>query len=219
MNGLGPIVLGVGLQDGLNPCIFMTCAIFILYGLWLKANAMRVIWFRVIFGLVYILGALFFNFGPAQVFVFQKNFIFLDKIIYFILGVLVLILGILSLKDWFLLTRGLPIKDMSQQKIKPFMAKGLIVSLTAVMLALLLSAMATVWPINSYFMILGNELVMKGRWGLIVSLIAGYVFCSMWPLWILWAFLSIRNLRPSLFKIIDAVIFLTASTAMIFIFK
>jgi len=219
MNGLGPIVLGVGLQDGLNPCIFMTCAIFILYGLWLKANSVRVIWFRILFGISYLLGDLVFNFGPAQLFVFQKSFIFIDKILYFILGVFVLVFGILSLKDWFLLTRGSPVKDMPQHKIKPFMARGVIVLLTAVLLALVLSAMATAWPINSYFMILGNELVMKGRWGSMVSLIVGYVFCSIWPLWILWAFLSIKNLRPSLFKIIDAVIFLTASTAMIFIFK
>ena len=219
MNGLGPIVLGVGLQDGLNPCIFMTCAIFILYGLWLKANSVRVIWFRIFFGLAYILGALVFNFGPAQIFVYQKYFIFLDKILYFILGGIVLVLGLLSLKDWFLLTRGLSIEDKSNDKTNPFMARGLIVFFTAVILAALLSAMATAWPINSYFVILGNELVMKGRWFLMFSLIVGYVFFSMWPLWILWGFLSIKNLRPSMIKLIYAIIFITASTSVIFIFK
>ena len=55
MNNLGSIALGVGLQDGLNPCIFMTCAVFILHGFWLRPGLGRATAFRVVFGLIYLL--------------------------------------------------------------------------------------------------------------------------------------------------------------------
>ena len=219
MNGLGPIIFGVGLQDGLNPCIFMTCAVFIVYGFWLKANSLRVIWFRIIFGLIYVLGDIAFNFGPFQIFVFQKYPVLFAKILYFVLGIWFFVLGILFFKDWFLLTRGLPTKDLTDNKIRPFAGRVLVALLTTVILAVVLSAMATLWPINTYFMLLGNEAVIRGQWHVVITLVGGYVLSSMWPLWFVWAFLSIKDFRPSLFKIICASIFFTASTAMIFIFK
>ncbi len=219
MNNLGTIAYGAGLQDGLNPCIFMTCAVFIAYGLWLKKNSLGIGWWRIIFGLAYAAGTLEFNFGPAQIFIFQKNFIFAAKIIYFILGVCAFILGILFFKDWFLMRRGLSAGNLTDDKIKPFAGSGLAVYLMAVILGLALSALATVWPINNYIMLLGNETILKGQWQTVMPLLAGYVFFSMWPLWFVWAFLSIKNLRPSLLKIFYASIFFTASSCVIFIFK
>ena len=86
MNGLGTIACGAGLQDSLNPCIFMTCAVFIIHGLWLKKRSLKSGWLRIIFALVYASSFLEFNFGPAQIFLFHKNFIFTAKILYFVLG-------------------------------------------------------------------------------------------------------------------------------------
>jgi len=212
MNDLLFIALGAGLQDGLNPCIFMTCAVFIL-------NFSQIAWSRIIFVLVYALSFLEFNFGPAQVFTFQKNFIFTAKILYFVLGIWTFISGVLFFKDWFLMHHGLSAKDLTDKKIKPFVGGGLTVLLTTVMPAVVLSALATLWPINNYIMLLGNETILKGQWLMVIPLLAGYVLMSMWPLWFMWAFLSIKNLRPSLLKILCASIFFTASSCMIFIFK
>ena len=123
MNDLLIIACGAGLHDGLNPCIFMTCAVFIAYGLCLKKSSLRIGWLRIIFVLVYALSALIFNFGPGQILVDQKNFIFAAKIIYFILGVCSFVSGVLFFKDWFLLRRGqLLAKDSADEKIKPVKA-------------------------------------------------------------------------------------------------
>ncbi len=215
MNNLLAIACGTGLQDGLNPCIFMTGAVFIAHGLWLKANSLRIGWLRIIFGLVYAAGVLEFNFGPAQIFVFQKEFIFAAKILYFILGIWAFVVGVLFFKDWFLIRRGLSVDE----RIKPFTVNILAAFLVTVILAVVLSALATLWPINNYIMLLGNEAFLKGQWQTVMPPLAGYVFSSMWPLWFVWAFISIKILRPSLLKIFCASIFFTASSCMIFIFK
>jgi hypothetical protein len=88
-----------------------------------------------------------------------------------------------------------------------------------VILAMVLSAFATLWPINTYLMLLGNEAILRGQWHLVIKLLIGYILTSMWPIWLVWAVVSIKNLRPSLLKIMSAVVFITASTAMVFIFK
>jgi hypothetical protein len=211
LNGLGTIGSGAGLQDGLNPCIFMACTVFI--------TLVRTVWLRVIFVLIYALGLFEFDFGPAQVLILRKEFIFAAKIIYLVLGVGAFILGMLFLKDWFLLNRGLQPKEPADVKTKPSKAGELAACLTTVILAAVLSALATLWPANIYVMVLGGEGLSRGQWSTILPLLTGYIFFSMWPLWFVWAFLGTKNLRPSLMKIICASIFFTASSCVIFMFK
>jgi len=213
------MICGIGLQDGLNPCIFMACTVFIVYGAWFKRRFGGIFWSRFIFVLVYALCNVIFNFGPPQVFIFNKYFIFFAKVLDFFLGVGAFVLGVLSLKDWFLLTRGQPLQASVDEKVRSFKGGIWVAFLITVILAIVLSALATLWPMNTYFMILGNEAILRSQWHMVGSLLAGYVFCSTWPLWLVWAFLSIKNVRPSLFKIICASVFLTASACMIFIFK
>jgi len=219
MNDLLPIACGAGLRDGLNPCIFMACAVFIAGGFWLKKNSLRVGFLYFIFALSYAAGTLIFNFGPAQILVFQKSFIFAAKVLYFVLGAGSFILGVLFLKDWFSLNGGLPSENLTDEKIKSFTASSFPVRLMIIILALVFSAFATLWPINNYMMLLGNEALLKGQWQMIMPILLGYVFISMWPLWFVWSFLSIRNLRPSLLKIVCSAVFFTASSVMILIFK
>jgi hypothetical protein len=201
------MILGIGLQDGLNPCIFMTCTVFIVYGSWFKRRFQGIFWSRFIFVLVYVLCNLLFNFGPVQVLIFNKYFMFSARVLYFFLGGWAFILGILFLKDWFFLIRGQPLKGLGDEKIKSFKGGLGLALLIASILPVVLSALATIWPINTYFMILGNEAILRGQWHMVASLLAGYIFCSMWPLWLVWAFLSIKDFRPSLFMIICASIF------------
>jgi len=232
MNDLLFIAFGAGLRDGLNPCIFMTSAAFIAHGLWLRSNSLRAGWLRIIFVLVYASSFLEFNFGPAQIFILRKEFIFAAKILYFVLGVWAFILGILFFKDWFLkgpianncecpvrgpsTSKVMPLEG-TKQRSNPFKRPAML--LLTVILGLVLSVLATVWPINNYIMLLGNEAFLKGQWQAVMPLLIGYVFTSMWPLWFVWAFLSIKNLRPSLLKIVCASVFFTASSCVIFIFK
>ena len=219
MNELWIIACGCGIRDGLNPCILMTCAVFMAYGFWFKENAGGMGWLRIVFVLIYTLGILVFNFGPGQVLVFNKNFIFATKIIYFILGGWAFVLGVLFFKDWFLIRRGLVTQVSGEEKIKPFVVGPLVSCLTAIVLGLALSALATFWPIDVYIMLLGNEAFLKGQWPMAMPVLAGYVLAGMWPLWFVWAFLSVKNLSPSLLKIVCAAIFFTASSCLVFVFK
>ena len=176
MNGLGTIACGLGLQDALNPCIFMTCAVFIIHGLWLKKRSLKSGWPRIVFGLAYAAGVLEFNFGPAQIFLFHKNFIFTAKILYFVLGFGAFVAGILFLKDWVLLHRGAPAKNPChcEEPVgrRSNLFGGPAVLLTTVILGLVLSALATLWPINNYIMLLGNGAIMKGQWQTVMPLLA-----------------------------------------------
>ncbi len=213
MNSLTAITIGVGLQDGLNPCIFIACAVFILLGGWVKPGSSRIFFLRLVFGFVYAFGVFNFNFGPAQVFVFQGLFIFIAKVLYFVLGAGALFLGILTLKDWFLLGRKLPAVDQARY------VSGWVLFPLTVILGLVLSALSTLWPINTYLMLLGNEAILREQWHIVIKVVTGYVLASLWPLWLVWALVSVKDFRPSLLKILSAVVFITASTAMIFIFK
>lgn len=219
MNGLLPIVLGVGLRDGLNPCIFMTCAVFIVHGLWLKRRFVRMGWLRIVFGLVYALGVLAFNFGLGQSIILQKSFVFTAKILYFALGVWAFVLGILFFKDWVLIHRGNPVQEARGETINFFSAGGMAVFLTTVILAVVFSALSTLWPIDRYIIVLGNVAIIRGQWGIVMPLLLGYIVISMWALWCVWAFLAIKNLRLSLLKIACSSIFFTASSCMILMFK
>ena len=219
MNNLGVIACGAGLQDGLNPCIFMACAVFITLGFWFKRHSFRGGWLRISFVLVFALGVLIFNFGPVQILVFSKFFMIAVKVLNFIFGVGAFILGVVFFKDWVLLKRGLCPEGLDEGLSKPLTSAGFVVIFSTVIAALLLSALATFWPSNNYIMLLGNAAILKGQWQMVLPILLGYVVCVMWPLWFVWAFLSIKHLRPSLLKIVCASIFFTASSILVWVFK
>ena len=86
----------------------MTCAVFIAHRLWLKKSSLMIVLPGIMFGLAYAMGILVFNFGPVQSVLFQKNSVFVAKIVYFVLGIWAFVSGVLFFKGWLLLYRGLP---------------------------------------------------------------------------------------------------------------
>jgi hypothetical protein len=219
MNGLGAIACGAGLNDSLNPFIFMTCAFFIAQGFWFYKGPLRISWFRWAFVLIYVSGFLEFNFGPGQLLIFKKEFLFAARVILFCLSIGTFILGGLFLKDWLLMQRGLPVKDPVQDRSGAWVNNALTASLATGASGILLSALAATGPMNRYIMLLGNESLLRGQWLSVIPLLLGYVICSMWPLWFVWAVLSVKSLRPSMLKIICASVFFTASSCIILTFK
>jgi len=220
MNDLFLIASGAGLRDGLNPCIFMACAFFIIQGLWLNTVTGQLLGPRLGFVMAYALGTLIFNFGPAQIFTLQNNFISIAKILYFILGAAAFVTGVVFFKDWILNGYGQTLAGKPAEKTKTLSLAGrLSVNLASIAIAVGLSSLSSLWPINNYIVILGNEAIAKGQWQRVMPMLLPYIIVSMWALWILWAFLSIKNLRPSLLKIVCAAVFFTASSCMILIFK
>jgi hypothetical protein len=219
MNDFFLIGCGTGLRDGLNPCAFMTGAVFMAMGLRLGTSVLRLIGLGIFFGLAYIISSVLFDFGPAQKFILQRNFVFAAKIIYFVLGLWSFVLGVLFFKNWYSLHKGIAGQDPAGKeinvfKVNPAMAGGMII-----LSAVFLSALASLWPIDKYVIVLGNEALLRGQWQLVAPMLAGYAIASAWPLWSVWVFLSMKNLRPTLVKILCSAIFFTASSCLIFIFK
>ncbi len=217
MKDLFIVAWGAGLQDGLNPCIFMACALIIFYGQGFVLNFLPVNMFCFIFCLLYVVSCLFLDLGPGQALVLQKNFIFIANVLCVVLSVGVFVLGILYFRDWFLLSRGCPAKDLVVKKNGFFVSCGKIVCLMVIVLAVI--AVATLGPINKYIIFLSNAALIKGQWHTVLSVLVSYILISMWPLWLVWSFLSIKNVRPSMVRIVCAAIFFTASSCMILIVK
>ncbi|MDE1921391.1 MAG: hypothetical protein KGI24_08105 [Candidatus Omnitrophica bacterium] len=218
MNDLLLIACGAGLRDGLNPCMFMGCALFIIHGLWLKQRFLSLAGSPVVFALVYFLGILFFNFTFGQLFILNKVFILTAQVAYLLLSVWVFVWGALFLKDWFLLSRGGVLAQPADGK-KLSWPQGIIIWLVTVVLAAALSALATLWPVNKYMLLLGNMAVLRGQWQTGLPLLISYALVGMWPLWLVWAFLSVKNLRLSWLKIVCASVFFTASSCVMLLFK
>ena len=216
MSDLLRIAAGAGLQDGFNPCILMTCAVFIVHGIWAPQRPLHLGFLRSLFVLVYVLGTLCFNYGPLEAFLFKKSFVLTVKIIYFLLGAGSFVLGVLFLKDWF----SLRFKHQADLAVKKTPSINVIVAyFITIILSLGLSVLATLWPVNYYMTLLGTGWLVNGQWQSVVLLLVTYTIVSMWPLWFLWAFLSIKNLRPALLKIVCAAVFFAASSSIILIFK
>ncbi|MCK4904673.1 DUF1573 domain-containing protein [bacterium] len=116
-------IIGAGLMDGINPCAFATIIFFISYLAILKRKGREII----IVGIAFT-SALFITYFLIGIGIFEfLNYLsFLEtftKFIYGIVGVFTLILGILSLLDYFKCKRGkakgmwLQLPDFLKRKI------------------------------------------------------------------------------------------------------
>jgi len=219
MNDLLFIAFAAGLHDGLSPCVFMAGMVFIVYARWFTLNPWFVGCLRFFFGLVYLVGIFVFNFGPAQSFVLNNIFVLADKVLYFFLGLGAFVLGVLFFKDWYRLGHGTHAEMLAGRKIKFFSIGGVVLFLVTIVMPVVLSVASTLWPIDKYILALGNSTLSKGQWYTALPLLLTYALVSMWPLWLIWAFLSIKKLRPTMLKIVSAAISFTASSSMVFIFK
>lgn len=216
MNDLAIIVLGSGVQGGLNPCIFLSGAFFIVLERWVASDVRQRALFRVIFGMIFLLSSFMFIFGPGQVLTLQKNFISIAKGVCFIFSAGSFVLGVLSIKNWFTAYRKPSAGDLQDKKVKLPLLLG---SLGVVVMAVVLCLLSTLWPVDYYVLYFGCEEIVKGQWNLALPVLGGYILVSMWPIWFVWALLSIKGLRPSFLRILCAAIFFTASTGVILIFK
>ena len=217
MNSVGFIAWGSGLQDGLNPCVLMTCAVFIALRLWLKCAPDRAFVRCLLFVLVYAGSFFYFTFGPGQVLVLHKQFIFTARLLYLIFSLATGVFGFLFLADWVHLRKNADVKGLIEHKIKPLVLNAPLVVLISVIVAVLFSILATLGPVNYYILLLGNEAFLKGHWLPVIPVMASYVLASLWPLFLIMGVFSIKTLPLSLVRIIFAGVFFCASTCVIFI--
>ena len=61
--------------------------------------------------------------------------------------------------------------------LKPFKGHVASINLITVLVALVLSSLATIWPVSNYIIILGNAAMIKGQWQIVLSVL-GYMYCK-----------------------------------------
>ncbi len=99
-------IIGAGLLDGINPCAFATIIFFISYLAILKRKGREIVIVGIVFTSAvfityFLIGIGIFEF--LNYLAFLKTF---TKFVYGIVGILTLILGVLSLVDYFKCKRG-----------------------------------------------------------------------------------------------------------------
>ncbi|MFC2060933.1 cytochrome c biogenesis CcdA family protein [Elusimicrobiota bacterium] len=95
-------VLGAGLIDGLNPCAFGAIIFLITYLSMILKRKKREVFFTGISFTAGVFTAYFLlGLGLAELLYSIKNFHMASRVMYFIIGAVTLILGVLSFKDYF----------------------------------------------------------------------------------------------------------------------
>jgi hypothetical protein len=200
-----------GFVDGVNPCFLMTFALMILAMLWFKRVGISRAWMFLFIGMM-IFNTFAFNCGFMDRFVLSDLFQLFSRVVYVVLAVFVGMKGIKFLREWHSLSKGQEIKAIviSQNKWSPF---AIIVVLGLV--ALLLSMMATLWPINSYIMTFTVYMMMPGQFIILGSLVFLYTLISFWFVAAGMTIFLIEAKNQRLFKIVAAAILLSASLGIL----
>ena len=206
-NGLWWIPLAAGLQDGVNPCILMSAAATLLGLLWVKTLGFSRRWFLILVAAI-IFSTFILNCGVFDRLVFNKYFETIAKGIYVLLALAIGFKGLKFLNQWFCLLKGKAIKpeSMAPIKLSP-LALGFVMALGGI----ILSVLATLWPVNYYVSLFQLYMMMPGQLVPMGFLIALYTLMSLWVVYLSVWILSLETVNQRLFKIVAAAIFLSAS--------
>lgn len=99
-------VLGAGFLDGVNPCAFATLIFFVSYLLIMGRRRRDVILMAVFFILAVFITYFSIGVGAYSVLKYLAGFDVIAKIIFIGFGIVALVLGALSLRDYFFAKRG-----------------------------------------------------------------------------------------------------------------
>jgi len=127
---LGPItIISAGLIDGINPCAFSTIIIFVLYMSFTGYKPTQILLVGLIFSLAVFIAYFFIGIGLFE-FVMKIKFLpLVNKLITFLFGITAIILGFLSIYDFYKIQKGklkeitLQLPDKFKNKIKELIWK------------------------------------------------------------------------------------------------
>ncbi len=210
------IPLAAGLEDALNPCVLMTCGFLLLYHAHVVVAGKTK--GRLFFVFMVFVFTLIFNLG------FFQNLLTLDQVqtaikyIYWVLAVVVLCTSFMCLKDWRDLHRGVDqplFLTRVALKIQGLMSRRAFI----VAMALVLTVLASLWPMNYYMGIFASQALLPGKFWSNAGLLVSYTFIVLWPLYGLWALCSWKKVRPTLLAMIQAAVLGSAGFGIFFILK
>jgi cytochrome c biogenesis protein CcdA/thiol-disulfide isomerase/thioredoxin len=99
-------ILFAGLLDGINPCAFATLVFFVSYLLFIGRRRRDVVLMAIFFIAAVFIVYLAIGFGAYNLIKYLSGFNIIGKIIFLGFGIIAIILGILSLRDYFLAKKG-----------------------------------------------------------------------------------------------------------------
>ncbi len=99
-------IILAGLLDGINPCAFATLIFFVSYLVFIGKRRRDIIIMSVFFILAVFLAYFAIGLGAYSLLRYLAGYEIISKILFFCFGVFALVLGILSLRDYFLARRG-----------------------------------------------------------------------------------------------------------------
>jgi len=99
-------VMGAGLLDGVNPCAFATLIFFVSYLLFIGRLRRDIILMAIFFILAVFVTYFAIGFGAFKVLKYLSGFDAIATIIFIGFGIVAFVLGILSLRDYFIARRG-----------------------------------------------------------------------------------------------------------------
>jgi hypothetical protein len=206
--------LASGMQDGLNPSLLIVGAVVLLSLVWLKRTGVSRRWIWLLMASL-VINSFVFNCGFFDGLVLNAFFKMSQQAIYIILALLMGYIGIRFLKEWLALIKGKSI-SVPPPITKRFSGLSLVGYLT--LAGFLLSALASLWPVNHYILVFSLYMMMPGQLIPQGSLVLLYTIVSLWFVYLMVWLVCLESRNQRLFKIVAAAVLLSSSLGVIEIF-
>jgi cytochrome c biogenesis protein CcdA/thiol-disulfide isomerase/thioredoxin len=99
-------IMFAGLLDGVNPCAFATLIFFVSYLLFIGRRRKDIIVMSLFFIFAVFISYFAIGLGAYSLLKYLSGYAFISKLIFLCFGIIALVLGVLSLRDFFLARQG-----------------------------------------------------------------------------------------------------------------
>jgi len=212
------IPFGAGLEDGINPCVLMTCAAMLGLRLWLERKGLKPEKFLGFFIAYVFAFNLALTMGVGAKFLSTPVFHKIAVVGGLALAAVFLAVGAVFFYDWMTGTianisgpdyRG----NRERQK-----ARSWVLYLGIGVLGLLMSVAGSIWAADYNIIILSNNLLMPGRFWGTAGILAVYTLVQLWPAILLAVLFAWGQMTARLRQVITSAVFLSAAVGVIYVY-
>ncbi len=210
-----------GFEDGLNPCVLLTCSVFVMLCLWFERRHLDI----KKCAMVFIVSSFVFNFifglGFLGRFLWAEDFTRYLIIANAVLAFFCAVAGVIFVYDWVLMLRGKDPQILWSGRLfrsHKTTQNNLLISAGIVVIAAVMSILASVWPPNYYITMIANNLGLPGMFLEAFALLALYAIVQLWLLIVIALVFSGNKLTSRLRQMISAAVFFSAAGIVFYIF-
>jgi hypothetical protein len=186
-------ILVYGLGDALNPCNLSTMVMFTAMLGWLRRRHLPYLSLGWTFIILSYIASLIFSTGGLMNILYSILFFKVGRIIYFAIGIVFIIIGVIYLIDWVRMKRGSLSKAsrVLSDDGKGKLFSNVLGKIGVVSSAVLLNALATIWPSNAIISFYANYFDVPGEKKATIIMLCIYNLMLIVPfvaamLWIPW---------------------------------